>query len=57
MICPYCIKGVPIARAGEPVMPYPCEACGGTTVAHCCDGVRAQPDERDERLVRERKRR
>jgi hypothetical protein len=23
----------------------PCPDCGGTGVAHCCDGLRAQPDD------------
>lgn len=23
----------------------PCDACGGTGQQHCCDGLRAQPDD------------
>jgi len=26
----------------DPFMYLPCEECGGTGVAHCCDGIREQ---------------
>jgi hypothetical protein len=29
---------------GDPPYPYPCPNCGGTGIAHCCEGECAQPD-------------
>ena len=29
---------------GLPLL-VPCDECGGSGVAHCCDGLRAQPEE------------
>jgi hypothetical protein len=29
---------------GLPLL-VPCEDCGGSGVAHCCDGLRAQPED------------
>jgi hypothetical protein len=28
-----------------PALPLPCDECGGSGVAHCCEGLRAQPED------------
>lgn len=33
-------------RIGSPrglPLPVPCDECGGSGIAHCCEGLRAQP--------------
>lgn len=50
MICPTC-KGerkqrvqVPINNGGTAYLDAPCDDCGGTGIAHCCDGLQEQPN-------------
>ena len=45
MLCAYCHGKRLVVRDGQP---FPCEACGGLGVAHCCEGMMAQPGETDD---------
>jgi hypothetical protein len=39
-------RGLNDIWAGDPY-PFPCPDCGGCGVAHCCEGLREQPEEGD----------
>lgn len=50
MICPTC-KGerkqrvlVPMGANGTAYLDAPCDDCGGTGIANCCEGLQEQPD-------------
>src|SRR5436305_10806888 len=42
MICEACHGQRVVKRGGRL---QPCEACGGSGVVHCCDGLSEQPDD------------
>ena len=42
MICEACHGQRLVKRGGRM---QPCEACGGSGVVHCCDGLSEQPDD------------
>ena len=49
MICPVCHGAGKIRQwlslmGGALWRDVPCESCGGCGVAHCCDGLCAQPE-------------
>jgi DnaJ-class molecular chaperone len=50
MICPTChgehYLVLPYAQHGLVMAVVPCPDCGGHGRVHCCDGQRAQPDEK-----------
>jgi len=51
MICPTCRYNDPPGFIRNGPAPEPCPDCGGTMVAHCCDGLTACNDPVEEALA------